>query len=145
MRFVKVSAIIFGLLAFNSHGADVNNALGKRVLAVYQSYLKGMQEKNLATVISTLHPESPSFKQAKASAAQTMINFELSYKLTGYSFVGKTGEYAVIRIKQQTRKISGAGKFQDNELDALQIFKLDTDGKWKLWSSSVLAVAPIAK
>lgn len=113
------------------------------IWTVYQAHLTGMKAKNLATVIETLHQDSPAFGNAKASVAQTMINFDLDYKVTSFSVVGVTGDFGIVRVKLETRKMSGSAQFDDNELDSLQIFRKTADGKWKIWSSSVLDVKAI--
>ena len=56
----------------------------EEVGAVYMAHLQGMKDKNLGAVIDTLHPLSPAYASAKAGVAQTMINFDLAYKITDF-------------------------------------------------------------
>lgn len=121
----------------------VDDGVRQEIGKVYTSHLQGMKDKNLAVVIETLHPQSPAYNSAKASVAQTMINFDLAYKILDFQVVGVTGDFAVIRVKLETRKVAGNAPFDDNELDSLQIFRKAADGKWKIWSSSVLQVKPL--
>jgi hypothetical protein len=45
----------------------------------------------------------------------------------------------IVRVKQENRKVGGAGRFVDNELESLQIFRKDVaDGTYKIWGSVVL-------
>lgn len=141
--FVTLVTVAF-LCLVAPGGAGAGEEPTRQVLgAVYTTHLQGMKDKNLAVVIDTLHPGSPAFASAKASIAQTMINFDLSYKITDFQLVGVTGDFAVIRVKLETRKVGGAAQFEDNELDSLQIFRRTPEGKWKIWSSSVLQVRPL--
>lgn len=139
--------ILLALVLLFSSGsfasAADNTALLKELVRIYQDNLVALQAKDLGKVIATFHPESPSFNNAKAAAAQSMVSYDLSYKLSGADFVGVSREYAVVRIVQETRRLAGDDKFQDNAMDVLQVFKQDKTGAWKLWSSSVLTVSPL--
>lgn len=140
MKKIGLSLALMAALALPCFGGDRED-----VGAVYTAHLQGMKDKNLGAVIATLHPQSPAYGQAKAGVAQTMINFDLAYKITDFQLVGVTGDFAVIRVKLETRKVGGEAKFEDNVLDSLQIFRRDaSDGnKWKIWSSAVLEVHPL--
>lgn len=140
---MKIKALLSLVLAGAVVCGPVAAGDREEVGAVYASHIQGMKDKNLAQVIDTLHPQSPAYGQAKAGVAQTMINFDLAYKILTFDLVGVTGDFAVIRVKLETRKIGGEAKFEDNVLDSLQVFRRAADGKWKIWSSCVLDVQPL--
>ena len=139
MKKIVLSALL-SLVAV----ASVPAIAGEReeIGAVYTAHLQGMKDKNLGAVIATLHPGSPAYGSAKAGVAQTMINFDLAYKITDFQLVGITGDFAVVRVVLETRKVGGEARFEDNALDSLQVFRKH-DGKWKIWSSCVLEVRPL--
>jgi hypothetical protein len=67
-----------------------------------------------------------------------MENYELSYKLMSFDFIGLSGVYAICRTKQRTLKISGPA-FRNNDIDMIQIFKKEND-TWKFWSQAILYI-----
>lgn len=141
---VILSLALF-LPLFNVNAAEQNNDddISAQLLSAYRTNLEGMAQKNIDKVLSVLHPQSPAYEKTKNTLANAMQSLNLSYKIVGLQYMGRTGEYAVIRIIQQTYKTGGTGAFTDNMMDALQIFKLDSDGKWKLWASCVLQSTPL--
>lgn len=136
-----VFTLIMALLVCSTtvKAGDNTSELFKTIIAVYKQNINGMKEQNIKAVIDTLHPDAPSFKQAKEAAAISMTKFQIENTIIGAELVGRSGEYAVLRVIQKNVKISGDGKFNDNELDVIQVFKMDKDKKWKLWSSSILS------
>ncbi|GHT03484.1 hypothetical protein FACS1894139_03850 [Planctomycetales bacterium] len=145
MNKFLMAAVWCGLVLMTTVGAaDAGAAVREEVGKVYTQYLNAMKAKNLGEVIDTLHSQSPAFNQAKQAAAQNMVSYDLTYNITAFEVVGvtKDGAFAVVRAKLETRKAGGAAPFEDNELDALQVFSKD-GGKWKIWGSVILGVKPM--
>lgn len=137
-KLFVVFAVMFSV-AIAHADEDLRTVIG----AVYSSHLQGMKDKNFRTAINALHPESPAYEQAKASIAQTMASFDLDYKIVSFSALGTSGDFAVVRVVLQTKKVAGKPKFEDNELDSFQIFRKTSEGQWRIWSSCVLSVKPL--
>ena len=65
--------------------------------------------------------------------------YDVKYELIDYQFIGEDSEYAYVKVKQRTKKISGPA-FQDNEVEALFVFKQE-NGTWKLWTQANLSIS----
>ena len=100
--------------------------------------LKVTESEDLVGVMETVHSQSPIYLQQKLILEKLFPVYDLTYDLLSFSFIGEDDEYAYVRINFLTEKISGP-QFQDNEIDALAIFKRE-NGQWKFWNQSNLAI-----
>lgn len=100
--------------------------------------LKNCADENLSGMMNTLHSQSPSYLPTQQAMRQLFPAYDLKYTLVSYSFVGSDSEYAYAKVKQKVEKIRGPA-FQNNELEALQVFKKE-GGSWKLWTQANLSI-----
>ena len=112
--------------------------LAKELRASIDANLDASNKRDLDAYMATIHPKSMSYEPTRRQMGELNKRYELSFKVTHFSVMGSDADYAVARIRQETRKVKGP-EFRDNEVDSLQIFRKDKDA-WKVWSSAVLEV-----
>lgn len=100
--------------------------------------LEYTEAKNTDAVMETMHSDSLSYQPTLQMLQQLFPVYDLKYTLMSYKFVAEEGGYAYARVLQRTEKVEGP-EFQDNDVEALQIFKQE-DGEWKFWSQANLRV-----
>lgn len=96
------------------------------------------ETENVGELMKTVYSQSPIYPHQKLVLEKIFSNYDLSYELLNFDFVGEDGEYAYARIKFLAEKVRGE-QFHDNELDALAIFKNEND-QWQFWNQSKLEV-----
>jgi len=111
---------------------------GKLIEDVLKENLNAGQQENLQAMLNTVHSQSPSYLMTKQQMSAVFENFDISYKLTYYKYIGQDNDYAVARARLSSKKISGSA-FKDNEVDTIHIFKKE-NGEWKIWSAAILDV-----
>ena len=110
----------------------------KLIEDVLKANLNAGQQENLEAMLNTVHSQSPSYLMTKQEMIAIFDNFDISYELTYYKYIGQDNDYAVARARYTTKKISGYA-FKDNEVDTIHIFKKE-NGEWKIWSAAILDV-----
>ncbi len=100
--------------------------------------LKYVQAEDAEKSMSTMHSQSPSYLPTKDMMFRIFNDYNLSYEIIDFKYIAYDGDLAYARIKQVTKKISGPA-FQNNELDAVQVFRQES-GVWKLWSQANIDV-----
>jgi len=113
---------------------EIAEAIKQNVL----NNLKYAQAEDSEKSMSTMHSQSPSYMPTKDMMSQIFGNYKLSYELLDFKYVAYDGDLAYVRIKQVTKKISGPA-FQNNEIDAIQIFRQES-GVWKLWTQANIEI-----
>ena len=141
MNRLILSAIACIVLSGNIAYAE--DKIAEAIKSVVKENLQAGQAEDMDRMMKTIHTQSPSYLPTKQQSQSVFDNYDLRYKLLSFSYVGSDGEYAVVRIKQMTTKVSGLA-FQDNELDLMQVFRKEK-GKWKLWTQSILEIKYINK
>ncbi len=134
MKFNKntLFLLIFFLGLPSATFADTEQALRSLV----EENLIMSQQENIAGVMATVHTQSPIYRSQMNIMEAISPAYDLEYQLLDFRFIAKDETYAYARIKFSTKKISG-GNFQDNDLEALSIFRKE-NGRWKFWNQSNL-------
>ncbi len=141
MNRLILSTIVCIVLSGNIAYAE--DKIAEAVKSVVKENLQATQAEDMDRMMKTIHTLSPSYLPTKQKSQTAFDNYDLRYKLLSFSYIGSDGEYAVVRIKQTTTKVSGLA-FHDNELDLMQVFRKEK-GKWKLWTQSILDIKYINK
>ena len=118
--------------------AQAEEDVSAAIKLVVMENLKATQAEDINWMMKTIHTQSPSYLQTKQQIAPLFDNFDLSYRLLSFSYIGLDAEYAVARVKQTTKKVSGLA-FRNNELDMIQVFRKE-NGKWKFWAQAILGI-----
>ena len=97
---------------------------------------RATESEDLNAVLDTMHTQSPTYSSTKQLMVSLFETYDVQYDLLSFSYVGQDGKYAIVRIKQATRKVSGPA-FQNNDLDSIHVLRKE-NGKWKLWTTAIL-------
>lgn len=101
--------------------------------------MEATQAEDMARMMATIHHQSPSYRVTQQQVAPLFQQFDLTYQLLGYEYVGLTGEFAVVKVRQSVRKLAGDQPFRNNEMELLQAFKKE-NGQWKFWNQAILSI-----
>ncbi len=139
VNLLKMGALrVVWVLAFTlCSGAGYADSIADDVRDVVEENIAATQSEDMTRMMKTIHSSSPSYQATMQQVPTLFQQYDLEYELTGYDFVGVTGEFAVVKVSQITRKVAGSAAFNDNELELLQAFRKE-NGQWKFWSQSVL-------
>ena len=105
---------------------------------VVEENLAALNAEDLGGASATIHTKSPIYHGTKRAAKEVFRAYDLRAKLLSCKYVGTDGEYAVVRVRQETKKVRGPD-FRNNEMDAMHVFRKEK-GKWKFWAMAVLEV-----
>ncbi len=130
-------ALMLALVVFS--GVSYAASIADEVRDVVEENIAATQSEDMARMMKTIHSSSPSYQATLQQVPPLFQQYDLEYELKGYDFVGVTGEFAVVKVRQATRKVAGAAAFNDNELELLQAFKKE-NGAWKFWSQTILTM-----
>ena len=131
MKFILAIALF---LFAQGSSADTESELKESVL----NNLQATEAEDITKVMSTMHSQSPVYVATMQVLNQMFPAYDLKYTLLNYVYIGTDGEYAYAKVKHETKKVSGPA-FQNNELEALQVFKRES-GAWKLWNQANLSI-----
>ena len=131
-------AFLFIVILLGASTAIANDEIAAAIKATAMDNAKYLEEENADRAMSTIHSQSLSYVPTKNMLPQIFGNYKLSYKIKSFKFVAFDGELAYARVKQETRKLSGAA-FQNNELDMVQVYKQE-NGRWKVWSQANMSM-----
>lgn len=135
VKFFRVGFLVV-LTAISS---SVFAGVAEDVKAVVEENMTATQSEDMERMMNTIHRQSPSYQATRQQVAPLFQQYDLTYELNDYEFVGMTGEFAVVKVRQTTRKVGGAGAFNNNQLELLQAFKKE-GGQWKFWSQTILTM-----
>ncbi len=133
LHFIRLGFIVLLTVVSTSAFAGV----AEDVRAVVEENMAATQGEDMERMMNTIHRKSPSYQATRQQVAPLFQQYDLTYELNDYEFVGLTGEFAVIKVLQTTRKVGGVGAFNNNQIELLQAFKKE-GGQWKFWSQTIL-------
>jgi hypothetical protein len=130
---VFISAVLLLPLIFLSCS---NNKYYSSPEEVIQTNIDYMNTEDLDGVMSTIHPDSPSFKTTENLAKQLFKIYDLNYKIEKLEVINENNQEATVNFTQLTTKISGP-QFKNNRIQGVHIVRKDGDS-WKLYSTKIL-------
>lgn len=133
----RYSVLLFIALFSGPSYADDGNISGE-LKALVAENMVATQAENMQNMMATIHSQAPAYGVTMQQMQPIFQTYDLHYETLSFNYIGKDQDYAVARVKQRTRKVSGPD-FKDNEIDMIQIYRQD-QGKWKIWSQAILNV-----
>lgn len=136
MKSIKTFWALIFIFWVNGVSADDN--IAKAIKTAVIANMKFLEQENAEKAMSTVHRQSLSYATTNSILPNLFKAYDLTYTLKSFQFIKYDGELAYVRVKQITRRTSGA-PFRDNEIDTLQIFKQENN-EWKLWSQANMQI-----
>jgi hypothetical protein len=127
------SPVIFLFLIFTHCSSDKYYASPEEVI---QANIDYMNTENLDGVLSTIHPDSPSYKITEDIAKKLFQLYDLKYTLEKIEVTDDNGQQATVNFTQLTTKINGP-EFRNDRIKGKHIVRKDGDS-WKIYSTQVL-------
>lgn len=127
--FVIFLTIIFLLFACST---DKNYKTPESTIEANAAF---MNQEDFEGVMSTIHPESQSYKMTENLVKKIFETYDLSYKIEKIKVLEQNDKEARVEFVQLTTKIKGPD-FKNNRTYGIHTLKLDGDS-WKIFSTEV--------
>ncbi len=131
---LKKLILILFVLIFTFFACSVDNNYSIPEYAI-EANAKFMNEENFDGVMSTIHPESPSFKTTENLVKKIFETYDLNYKIEKIILIEQKDKEAKVEFIQLTTKIKGPD-FKNNRTYGIHTLKLDGNS-WKIFSTEV--------
>ncbi len=127
-----ISTIFILVFTFFACSGDNNYATPEYTI---EANAKFMNEENFDGVMSTIHPESQSYKMTENLVKKIFETYDLSYKIEKIKVIEQNDKEARVEFIQVTTKIKGPD-FKNNRTYGIHTLKLDGNS-WKIFSTEV--------
>lgn len=94
-----------------------------------------MNQEDFDGVMSTFHPQSPSYEMTEKLVKKIFEVYDLNYKIEKLKVLEKNDNEAKVEFVQITTKLKGPD-FKNNKTTGVHTLKMD-DGSWKIFSTEV--------
>jgi hypothetical protein len=131
---VKKLILIAFVIAFIFAACSGKNNYATPEYAV-EANAEFMNKKDIDGVMSTIHPQSPSYEMTEKLVKKIFETYDLSYKLEKVKLIEEKGNEAKVEFVQITTKIKGP-EFKNNQTTGIHTLKKDGDS-WKIFSTEV--------
>ena len=142
MRF-RLALLMTLMLAVPTQAAE--RPTDAEINALVKANMEATQAADLDALLSTIHPDSLA-RPNMARALESLKAYKLRFQAPSARFITMSGEFALVRVVQQTIRVEGPDFF-DNEIDGIWALKLD-GAKWKYWTQMSLktrSLAPVSQ
>lgn len=100
--------------------------------------IKYMNEEDLDAVMTTVHPDSPSYPATEAMAKQIFDRYDLNFKIENIKLIEENETEAKVEFTQLTTKNKGP-EFHNNRIVGIHTLKKDGNS-WKVYSTEMVKV-----
>ena len=129
LRRALVLGMTLALFACNKPIADKNVLFG-----VIHENVHALEKKDVATVMATIHPESPSFAGTREAVEEMFRSVDLKYTLSDLLVESATPEEVRVSFRQKTEKLGERGEFASNIVEGIHTLRPD-QGTWKIYKT----------
>lgn len=105
---------------------------------VMEANMQALRKEEVKGAMSAIHSKSPMYEQTESLMERLFEEYDLQYRLLSCTYLGTDGEYAVARVKQETKRIKGP-EFRNNTADTVQIFRKENNS-WKIWQTAIIQI-----
>jgi hypothetical protein len=137
-RFGRLLFVVLALAAATGAPAQPSAA---ELRALVDENLAATAASDLPRLLGTIHSESDS-RLVIGDALASLAAYKLNYGASRVELLTMADDYALVRVVQETRRVSGPA-FIDNEVDGIWAVRKEA-GAWKYWSQMVLSIKPLA-
>ncbi len=110
---------------------DKPTASKEVIFGAIHENVHALEKKDLDTVMATIHPASPVFKDTRDAVELMFKSVDLKYTLSDLRIVSASPDEVKVSFLQKTEKIGGEGQFEDNIVEGIHTLRLDR-GQWKI-------------
>lgn len=94
-----------------------------------------MNQEDFDGVMSTIHPQSPSYEMTEKMVKKIFEVYDLNYKIESLKVLEQNEKEAKVEFIQVTTKLKGPD-FKNNKTTGVHTLKMDGDS-WKIFSTEV--------
>lgn len=113
-----------------------------QILKVLNDNVKFTNEENLAGVINTIGGSDDLIQMTEEVYEQLFDIYDLNNTIDNTKIIYYADGEAAVYTEQTTKKVKGP-EFQDNVTEVVHTLQKDTDGAWKIVTSSILNAEPL--
>ena len=129
-RPASLRALALGL-AFAFSACEKPTASKEVIFGAIHENVHALEKKDVATVMATIHPQSPVYAGTKDAVEEMFQSVDLKYTLSDLRIESATPEEVKVSFVQRTEKVGGTGQFANNIVEGIHTLRLD--GKhWKI-------------
>jgi hypothetical protein len=133
------------LLLFLVLSVLITNCSSKKGYYTPESLIKAnaefMNKEDLEGVMSTIHPESPSYALTESMAKLIFDRYDLKYEVENIKILEENDNEAKVQFTQVTTKIKGP-EFKNNRASGIHLLKMDGES-WKIYSTEMTKIDPL--
>lgn len=133
------------LLLFLVLSVLITNCSSKKGYYTPESLIKAnaefMNKEDLEGVMSTIHPESPSYALTESMAKLIFDRYDLKYEVENIKILEENDKEAKVQFTQVTTKIKGP-EFKNNRATGIHLLKMDGES-WKIYSTEMTKIDPL--
>jgi len=136
IAILVMGGMVAAILAFTPVQAAPAEDLAGTLRKVVEENFAAYAKEDIERIMKTIHSQSPGYAETRRMSLEIFPEYDLTYELGNFTFIGQDKEYAFARVQQKTTKISGP-QFNNNLIDVLFVFRQE-NGVWKFWSQALL-------
>jgi hypothetical protein len=114
------------------------DASDDELIAVIETNIAKLMDKDLEGYMDTIHPDSPVFETTEETI-QDLFAYDIHIELVEIEVVEKSAEEAILTYTQRSIDDGKDSTFENNETVGEHILRPDDDG-WKIYQSEVMSV-----
>jgi hypothetical protein len=105
------------------------------ILGAIHENTHALETKDVATIMATIHPESPYYADTKEFVETDYFkSVDLKYTISDLQIISSTPEEVKVSFVQKMQKVGGTGPFVDNITESIDTMRLDGK-RWKIYKS----------
>jgi hypothetical protein len=128
---VVLMVCIIIALTFPCWAGDSPKGDAAEIQAFLRAAVEAFNKKDLEKNMDFMHPDSPGYKPTLMKTKELLEKYDVSIELVDYEYIGKTKDYALIRVKQRNK--FSKGPYKGTEVEMIHALKKH-HGAWKDWS-----------
>jgi hypothetical protein len=106
----------------------------EEIFGTVQENVHALETKDVATVMATIHPQSPVYSGTKEAVQLMFANVDLKYTLSDLHVVSASPEEVKVSFIQKTEKVGGKGTFVNNIVEGVHTLRPDGQ-RWKIYKT----------
>jgi hypothetical protein len=132
LPFIRLAlALGLGLALFACDKPIADKAV---IVGAIHENVHALETKDVETVMATIHPQSPFYKDTKEVVQEMFRSVDLKYTLSDLKIVSASPEEVKVSFTQKTEKVGGEAPFENNIVEGIHTLRPDK-GTWKIFKT----------